>query len=326
MESSAETENLAAGGPGSGGLVQVERPGLSDAHESGAAPSDGRGKKAGGGKLEEVRELRSFLQGESESPVTISTFVDESGKFRDHKVICIGCVAAFNQHVDDFARKWGSLLARNGMENFHTTKALRHHVALGDKNPAMGLGNRIEALLPFIACIRENLEVAVGCWVDVKIFRSLPQHFFQVYGRDPSYMAFMRTLMQAASFTPEGDGMVLVCDEDEETAWEFYRLYRRLKQLNPEVRKRLGAISFADDAQVFAIQAADLVASIVRIDALSRRAKQRNGYRPLFKALTAEPQKAERIWYVGIAKGDKDALLKTAEAATDNLKKRKLIP
>jgi hypothetical protein len=257
--------------------------------------------------------------------MTVSAFIDESGKFKDHKVICIGCVAGFNEHVDNFAQEWGRLLEQNGMKNFHATKALKHHVPLGTKNAALGLKDRIEALLPFVRCIRKHLGVASGCWIDVKIFKNLPSHFFQVFGHDPSYMAFMRTILLVADFTPDRDGMVLVCDEDEETALEFYRLYRRIKKVMPEVKRKLAAISFCDDTQVLAVQAADFVASMVRLDALARRDKKKHEYRKLFKALTANPEKHERIWFCGIAKGDKKALLQTAKDTTADLKRRKLI-
>lgn len=201
--------------------------------------------------------------------MTVSGFIDESGKFKDHKIICLGCVASFNQHVDEFAHAWGSLLAMNGMKKFHATKALKHHVPLGTKNAALGLENRIDALIPFIDCIRKYLAIAMGCWIDVKAFKALPSHFFQVFGHDPSYMAFMRTILQVVDFTPDRDGLVLVCDEDEETALPFYKLYRRIKQVMPEVKRKLNAISFCDDNAVFAVQAADFVASMVRLDALS---------------------------------------------------------
>ena len=87
---------------------------------------------------------------------------------------------------------------------------------MGTKNSALGLKDRTEALLPFIGCIRKYLGVAIGCWVDVRVFNNLPSHFFQVFGRDPSYMAFVRTLLKVSEFTPDRDRMVLVCDEDEE--------------------------------------------------------------------------------------------------------------
>jgi Protein of unknown function (DUF3800) len=257
--------------------------------------------------------------------MTVSAFIDESGKFKDHKIICIGCVAAFNQHVDEFAHEWGRLLALNGMKNFHATKALKHHVPLGVRNAALGLKDRTDALLPFIACIRKYLSVAIGLWIDVKVFNGLPPHFFQVFGHDPSYMAFVRTILQAVDFTPDRDGMVLVCDEDQETALAFYRLYRRVKQVMPSVKRKLQAISFCDDNAVFAVQAADLVASMVRLDALARRDRKKHEYRRLFRALTAQPEKYERIWYCGIARGDKKALLQTAKDTTEDLRRRKLI-
>jgi hypothetical protein len=255
-----------------------------------------------------------------------SGFIDESGKFKDHRIICLGCVASFNQHVDEFAREWGRLLALNGMRSFHANKALKHHVPLGTKTAAIGLKARIDSLLPFIHCIRMYLAVAVGCWIDVKAFKSLPSHFFQVFGHDPAYMAFVRTILILSDFTPDRDGTVLVCDEDEETALAFYRLYRRVKKVVPEIKRKLAAISFGDDDAIFAVQAADLVASMVRLDALSRRDKKKHQYRPLFEALTAQPKKIERIWFVGIAQGDKKALLQTAKDTTEDLKRRKLIP
>jgi hypothetical protein len=258
--------------------------------------------------------------------MTISGFIDESGKFKDHRIICIGCVAAFNEHVEDFAHEWGRLLALNGMKTFHTTKALKHHVPLGEKTDALGLGKRTEALLPFVACIRKHLEIAIGCWVDAKAFKALPSHFFRVFGDNPAYMAFMRTMQRILDFAPPRDGIVLVCDEDEETAFEFYKLYRRIKKVMPGVRKKLNAISFCDDNFVFAVQAADFVASMVRLDALARRDKKKHQYRRLFKALTAQPDKKyERIWYAGVGKGDKDSLEKIARNTIADLRQRKLI-
>lgn len=255
----------------------------------------------------------------------VSSFFDESGKFKDHRIIAIGCVAALNQHLDSFADEWGRLLALNGMKAFHTTKALRHHVPLGTKNDALGLKKRITALLPFVACIRKHLEVAVGCWIDVKAFKALPSHFFKVFGNDPSYMAFVRSLLHVLDFTGDNDQIVLVCDEDEQTALAFYGLYKRVKMVMADVRCKLKAISFGDDTALFAVQASDFVASMVRLDALSKRDKRKNTYKPLFEALTAHPQATERIWYAGIGKGDKAALLAIAKDTIADLRRRKLI-
>ena len=76
---------------------------------------------------------------------------------------------------------------------------------------------------------------------------------------------------------------------------------------------------------VFAVQASDFVASMVRLDALFKRDKRKNPYQALFEALTAQPKRRERIWYVGIGHGDKQALLDFAEDTLRDLRKRKLI-
>jgi len=263
---------------------------------------------------------------ESDWQMTVSGFIDESGKFKDHKVIAIGCVAAFNQHVDDFAYNWGRLLALNGLKNFHATKALKHHVPFSEKYPALGLENRIDAILPFIACIRKYLEVVMGCAVDVRAFKKLPPHIFKVYGANPSYMAFVRTFLQVVDFTPKNDRIVLVCDEDEETALPFYRLYKRIKRVLPQVKRKLNAISFCDDAAVFGIQAADLIASLARLDVTERLIRQQHDYKRLVDAISAPIEKHERLWFGGMAIADKKTLLKIAQDTERDLRKRKLIP
>jgi hypothetical protein len=64
---------------------------------------------------------------------------------------------------------------------------------------------------------------------------------------------------------------------------------------------------------------------MVRLDAIARRDKKKHQYRRLFKALTANPEKHERLWYCGIAQGDEKVLTETAEGIIQDLKKRGLI-
>jgi hypothetical protein len=37
---------------------------------------------------------------------TVSSFFDESGKFKDHKLISFSAVAAYNEHLPVFADEW----------------------------------------------------------------------------------------------------------------------------------------------------------------------------------------------------------------------------
>jgi hypothetical protein len=253
----------------------------------------------------------------------VSAFVDESGKSKDHKVIAIGCVAAYTEQLRDFAQEWNRHLVLNGLTELSAKKVLNFRRPISKKNTDTGLDNRIDTLLPFVYCIRKYLQVAMGCVVDVRTFRKLPPHFFQVVGDDPSYMAFMRTMLQVTEFASRTDKISLVCDEDEQTALAFYRLYRRLKKVWPGAREKLAAITFADDRFVFALQAADFIAAIIRLEKTARLTKKKYDYKPLFRALIAQPERHERLWFCGIATGDRQTLIKTAEDMLAQLKKDK---
>jgi hypothetical protein len=255
--------------------------------------------------------------------MTVSGFLDESGKFKDHKVIAIGCVADFAERLQGFTQDWGTLLHRNGLEELTAKRVLNARRPLSERTPALGIESRIEALLPFVSCIRKNLQVITGCAVDVRIFKKLPQHFFQSFGSDPSYMAVMRTMLQIAEFAPPRDRVSLIFDEDEETAWDFYRIYRRVKRVWPQAKRKFSAISFADDRALFGLQAADFVASIIRHEVTRQVTRAKYDYRPLYNALIADPEKHERLMYVGIAIAKKDNLLKTAESLKEEWAKFK---
>jgi hypothetical protein len=257
------------------------------------------------------------------SSMTVSAFVDESGKFKDHDVIALGCVGDYAERLVDFHHEWGRLLRVNGLKDLSAKKVFNYNRPLSKNNSDTGLKKRIKSLRPFIICIRKHLQVAIGCAVDVREFKKLPPHFFQIWGHDPAYLAFVKIMLQIANFTSDSDKISLICDEDEETALPFYGLYRRVKKVWPDARNKLAAISFGDDSVLYGVQAADLIASLVRLDAAARLTKARYDYKPLFKLLTADPDnKHERIWYFGVATADKKSLRATAKDAAAELKKR----
>src|SRR3954451_16276179 len=114
-----------------------------------------------------------MLPSEGEWIMTVSAFFDESGKFKDHKVISMGCVAAFARQVDDFSHDWGRLLHASGVKDLSAKNVFNSNRQFSAKNPALGVKKRVESLLPFIGCIRKNLQVVSGCAVDVAAFKEL---------------------------------------------------------------------------------------------------------------------------------------------------------
>lgn len=235
---------------------------------------------------------------------TVTTFFDESGKFKDHKVIAFGGVASYNEDFLPFANEWARLLFRNGLPALSGKNILNAKRPLSRKNSRLGIRERNEDLAPFITCIRTHLQIVIGMTIDVVAFEKLPSHFFQAYGGDPIFVAFARSILEVIEFTPDNDKISFTCDDEEKTAFHLYRLYRRIKKVWPDARKKFAAITFADDKALFALQAADLVSSIMRLEANRRWHKARYDYLPLFRALSRHPQRGEKLWNVLTAFAD----------------------
>jgi len=254
---------------------------------------------------------------------TVSAFFDESGKFKDHKVISIAGVASFAQEFQGFGTEWERLLRTNGLSDLSAKNVLNPNRALSKKNTEVGLQKRIGTLLPFVLCIRKHLQVVTGVAVDVAVFRKLPSHFFQILGHDPAYVAFLRSMLRVVEFTPSKDKINLICDDEEQTALPFYHLYRRMKKVLPEAKEKMASISFADDRYLFGLQASDFVSSIIRQQVTKEMKRVKYDYEPLFTALTKSPEPHERLWTVEIAKGGRTTLLKLADDMKKEINKAK---
>jgi hypothetical protein len=254
---------------------------------------------------------------------TVTTFMDESGKFRDRKVVCFGGVSAYNEFFALFADEWGRLLLKNGLQVLNAKDSFNWNSPLSAKNNRTGLKERIEDLLPFIACIRKHLQLVTGVTVDVAAYRELPQQFHEVYDRDPIYMAFARALLQATGFTGKNNKLGFTCDDDLETGNKFFILYRKIRRVMPDIRHILVAITFAEDRYLFGLQAADVVSGLMRLEAGKKMLGVPYDYETLFHELSSVPKPCERIWEVSACFADKKMLENLANSLIENLRKKK---
>jgi hypothetical protein len=245
---------------------------------------------------------------------TMNMFFDESGKFKDHRVITFGGVASYAEHMSSFARQWEILLTHNGITELSAKKVFNHRRPLSEKNKDLGVRSRVKALLPFIECIRKELLVVTGMAIDVNVFKALPSHMFHFFKNDPIFLAFARSILQVVDFTPANDKITFICDDDQQTAEHFLALYRRIKNVWPPAREKVHAICFAKDDFLFALQAADLVSSLFRLESGRRWYKDKYNYRPLFNALTKTPKQSERIQVCELGFGDKKQLTELAKS------------
>jgi hypothetical protein len=194
--------------------------------------------------------------------MAIQAFFGESGKFQNQQSISFGGVATPYEHIDGFVTDWDQLLPAAGIETLSMKTALRFEVPLSERQPATGLVHRLDALMPFVECIRRHMMFVSGMAVKSSAFEAAPLPFKKLWG-NPIYFSFARASLELIDYA-KGDVVMLTCDEDPATAVQMYQLYTRLKQVNAEARSQLKAITFGDDEYIPALQAADLVASLIR--------------------------------------------------------------
>jgi hypothetical protein len=229
---------------------------------------------------------------------------DESGKFKDHRVVSFCRVMASPESLKSFNEVWDALLRRNEMTFLHTTHALRCSRSVSPVIREQSPSERCESLKPFVECILDNLDLGVGIALDVRGFSKWePKAKKRVGGSDdPAYLAFMQgTLALKVYACRDDDRISMMCDDDTETAWNFYQLYRQMQKIDPELRKKLVALSFANDESFPALQAADLIAGLMRMESIKRFGYHAHEFSPLVSSLM-EPkpsQKLKWIAYIG---------------------------
>ncbi len=213
----------------------------------------------------------------------LHAYFDESGKQSDHPLIAVCGVCASPAKIDKFNDGWNGLLRQYDLSEFHMARASRYSRSWGSV-PKQSMAERIEAIKPFADCIGENLELGlIEAW-DVKGFKAIPPEARAKVGnpQDPYYLAFVRALLELADYVQGNDVLSLICDHDEETAWDCYRHYKGVQKVSERVRKKTVCISFADDKFFPALQAADMVAFLTRHEAREEFYKIRNEWLSLF--------------------------------------------
>jgi len=220
-------------------------------------------------------------------------YCDESGKYRKNPVITITGIGANEDHLRRFDSEWNVLLRSYGLlPELHMSRVMDLKQDNGPKMPAgQTLDQRIDALLPFVDCINDYLEVGLIQGWDVKGYNNLSTEVKGQLGgsSDPFQLAFVRGLLEIADYVGEQGEISVICDDDEVTAWDTYTHYRAIKKAVPEISIKFAGITFANSAHYKPLQAADMVAFLTRREAAERFWQKPNEYKRLFEYLVSGP-------------------------------------
>lgn len=216
-------------------------------------------------------------------------FLDESGKFKDKRVVSYCGFVSPSTRVRGFEEEWNGLLRHFELPYLTMKRALRRKIPFSPTTGAKSAEERNKVLVPFIECIRKHFEMGVAITVDVDAYRQWsPQARKKVGGSDdPHYFAFLCALTGVSKYITQDDKFSLICDDDKNTAVNCYRLYSRAKTVNPELKRKLVSITFADDDVIVPLQAADVLASLSRLEAGRQFHRDYYEYMPSFDALTS---------------------------------------
>jgi hypothetical protein len=239
-------------------------------------------------------------------------YFDESGKKSDHPVVTFAGVCVSQLKLQAFDDEWASLLRQYGLRSLHMARASRLSEKVCDKMPCKQTADeRMNALTPFADCMNNHLEVGLIQAIDVVGFNSMSKHAKAKLGNtdDPYYLAFARATLELLDHVHKDDRISIICDHDQDTAWACYQHYRGVRNAHEAVRKKTVAISFADDEYFPALQAADMVAFLARLEAKSQFYGDRYDFRRLFRHLTTSKGTGGMQWFSMFADKEKCKLL-----------------
>jgi len=229
-------------------------------------------------------------------------YCDESGKHKSDPVICFAGLCIRSEVLDEFDSQWKGLLRQYGLSELHMKKMSRLSQQIGTRFLPRQTGlQRVELLKPFADCINKFMEVGMLQVWDSKGFSFLPKKQREALGgvKDPYHLAFIRGLDEVAEYCPVNEQVLMICDDDTETAWECYRMYRALKNASPNVGKKVKSLAFADSETFPALQAADLAAYLGRKEGELRWRSKRYIFHDLLNHLTDDQTPGKMIWKAG---------------------------
>lgn len=203
-------------------------------------------------------------------------YFDESGKHQDHKVVAF--CGFLSEDWTDFNNEWNYLLRKNKIKALHFT---------ADSFKARA--EKLKLYRQFIRVISKTVQHGFGYCVDVPGFNAT-KHVKGGYKDDAHYCAFSSVIRDVVRYvqTAQGSQVAIICDDDAAKACICYKMYDRIRQNNqqPENRKILKSIAFADDDAYPQLQPADLFSWVSRAECLHRFHGENFSLRELYSEFT----------------------------------------
>jgi len=188
-------------------------------------------------------------------------FFDESGKHQSHKVVSF--CGLLEPNWGPLEDEWAHLLRKYRLGALHLSK-----------DSLKATNKQIDMYRQFVQVIVKHVEHGFGIAVDVQAFNSTHKAMRKFYREDAHYLAFHSVIRDVVKYlSKQTDPAVsIVCDNDPQKACDTFKSFDLMRQNTgqPENKRILKSITFADAKFFTQLQAADLFPWVCRAEALYR--------------------------------------------------------
>lgn len=187
-------------------------------------------------------------------------YFDDNGSVSSSNFVCLAGYASPHTRWDAFVPEWREMLRRHGIKMIHMKDLMPlrgEYEKLGWDYP-----KRDAVLTECIDIINRCAFNGFGIGVDAKHWRALKTEE-RAYLGNPITLCFERILRRVVEkFRNVGQEVhvPVTFDDNPQYAPTFYARWSDLRKTRPDLKRRIGAITFADDSIYYPLQAADLLA------------------------------------------------------------------
>ena len=230
----------------------------------------------------------------------IHVYCDESGKHKRDSVVSFAALCVRVAALDSFNAEWEVLLRQYGLQELHMSQISRLSQNVGCRFVrGQTASERVQLLKPFVDRINGYMETGFVHATDSAGFSSISPKQLKALAKmkDPYHLAFIRGLEAVAGYGRD-ERLAIICDDDEETAADTFRMYRALRLPRNSVADRVKSLSFADSIAFPALQAADLISYLGRKDGEFRWYSKPFEFRELLAYATGNQAPGKMQWKV----------------------------
>ncbi len=232
-------------------------------------------------------------------------FFDESGKLskREDIVAFAGFIGLANENAL-LSGRWGERLKEDGLDYTSMKEALRWE---GPFSTWSNMPERRERLLLDLGNIILTSRVMRTCsYVASEDFSALPESEQKIF-INPQYCCFEGCIVESLRGRDDFS-LSVICDLSEEYAEQCVTLFNKIRARNPLVKNRGLGISFMDDKNSYALQAADMIAYCARAEQLKDRRNESPVVTKLIELFSSRDRVERKFGYkvgsLGLGDGD----------------------